>query len=246
VLLEMAIRQGQLNPLGLNPMRRVLDDLLDPSVFGAEGAPMLVVSTTRVRTGQPRLFRDAEITTQVLLASSCLPQLFPAIDIEGEPYWDGGYASNPPVRALIVSGAPADLVVIRTMPVERPDLPTSAGGLLERTNELAFGAALRHELGSLAFAQRLLADLPERAPGALGRLRAARLHMIGAEKAFRALKDGSHLDLTATFLKEMRNLGHAAADEWIAENLGSVGVRSTLDLSPFADTLIETRPNAGV
>ena len=171
----------------------------------------------------------------MLLASACLPQLFPAVEIDGEPYWDGGYASNPPLRALIAAGAPADLLVIRTMPVERLDLPTSAAGLIERTNELAFGAALRHELGSLAFAQRVLGELPETPlAGVLGRLREARLHMIGAEEAFRALKDGSHLDLTAAFLQEMRKLGHAAADEWLAANLTSIGVRSTVDLSDFA------------
>lgn len=195
------LSQDQLNPLGLNPLREVLDDLLDPSAFGKEGAPLLVIATTRVRTGEARLFRGAEVTAGVLLASACLPQLFPAVEIDGEPYWDGGYASNPPLRALIEAGAPADLLVVRTMPVERLDLPTSAAGLLERTNELAFGAALRHELESLAFAQRLLADRPQAAPGVLARLREARLHMLGAEEAFRALKGrqppGSHHGLPA-------------------------------------------------
>ena len=71
---------------------------------------MLVVSATRVRTGEARLFHGAAVTAQVLLASACLPQLFPAVEIEGEPYWDGGYASNPPLRALIVAGAPADVL----------------------------------------------------------------------------------------------------------------------------------------
>lgn len=228
------LSQDQLNPLGLNPLREVLDDLLDPSAFGKEGAPLLVIATTRVRTGEARLFRGAEVTAGVLLASACLPQLFPAVEIDGEPYWDGGYASNPPLRALIEAGAPADLLVVRTMPVERLDLPTSAAGLLERTNELAFGAALRHELESLAFAQRLLADRPQAAPGVLARLREARLHMLGAEEAFRALKGGSHQDPTTAFLQEMRELGHVAADQWLAANLASIGVRSTVNLSDFA------------
>ena len=120
------------------------------------------------------------------------------------------------------------------MPVERLDLPTSAAGLLERTNELAFGAALRHELELLAFAQRLLTDRPQTAPGVLARLREARLHMLGAEEAFRALKGGSHQDPTTAFLQEMRELGHAAADQWLAANLASIGVRSTVNLSDFA------------
>lgn len=173
--------QNQLNPLGLNPLRSVLEDLFDPSVLGRDGVPSLVVSATRVSTGEARLFRDAEVTLDVLLASSCLPQLFPAVQIDGDFYWDGGFASNPPLRALIEAGAPADIVLVRTTPVERPGLPTSAAAVLERTEEMTFGAALRQELRSLALAQRVLADLPS-ASGVLARLRDARLHVIGAEE----------------------------------------------------------------
>ena len=235
------LSRDQLNPLGLNPLRGVLDELLDASAFAKRGAPMLAVSATRVRTGEARLFHGTAVTADVLLASACLPQLFPAVEVEGEPYWDGGYASNPPLRALIVAGAPADILVVRTMPMERFDVPTSAAALVDRTNELAFGASLRHELASLAFAQRVLADLPQ-VSQVLGRLRDTRLHMIGAEEAFRALKGGSHQDPTAAFLQEMRKLGHEAADQWVADNLDLIGVRSTVDLSAFGDGLMSIRP----
>jgi NTE family protein len=232
------LSQRQVNPLGLNPLRSVLNGLFDPSVLGREGAPALVVSATRVSNGEARLFRDGEVTAEVLLASSCLPQLFPAVEIDGEPYWDGGFASNPPLRALIEAGAPADIVLVRTTPVERPDRPTSAAAILERTEEMTFGAALRQELRSLALAQRLLADLPS-VPGVLGRLRDARLHVIGAEEEFRALKIGSHQDPSWTFLQELRKLGHRTADQWLAADLASVGLRSTVDLSDFAEPVLE-------
>lgn len=224
----------QINPLGFNPLAQVLDGLIDPTVFGRPGAPHLAVAATRVRTGEPRLFQGTEITTQVLLASACLPQIFPAVEIGGELYWDGGYASNPPIRALIEAGAPPDIVIIRTTPVERPERPpTDAAGLLERTTEMSFGSALRQELGSLAFAQRVLADFPE-APGVVGRLRDARLHMIGAEQEFRDLRGGSRLDPSWSFLEKMRALGHRAGERWLSANLTAVGLRSTLDLAPFA------------
>lgn len=232
------LSQRQINPLGLNPLRSVLDGLFDPSALGQEGAPELVVSATRVSTGEARLFRGAEVTAEVLLASACLPQLFPAVEIEGEAYWDGGFASNPPLRALIEAGAPADIVLVRTTPVERPDRPTSAAAILERTEEMTFGGALRQELRSLALAQRLLADLPA-APGILARLRDARLHVIGAEEEFRALKLGSHQDPSWAFLQELRQLGHGAADRWLASDLASVGIRSTVDLSDFAEPVLE-------
>jgi len=236
------LSQAQLNPLGINPIAGVLDGLLDPSVFGHPDAPTLVVSATRVRTGEPRLFRDAEVTAEVLLASACLPQFFPAVIMDDEHYWDGGYASNPPLRALIEAGAPADILLVRTSPIDRPDAPpTDAAGLLERTNELTFNAALLHELRSLAFAQRVLADMPP-IPGVLSRLRDARLHTIGAETEFRALKAGSKQDASWAFLQEMRALGHRAGAAWLAEHLGAVGLRASVDLEQFAGPVLRPAP----
>ncbi|MGX9966835.1 patatin-like phospholipase family protein [Roseomonas sp. F4] len=237
----MGLSQRQMNPLGLNPLVKVLDGLLDTTAFGRPEAPQLVVATTRVRTGEARLFVDGEVTAQVLLASACLPQLFPAVEIDGEAYWDGGYACNPPIRALIESGAPADILIVRTTPVDRPAAPpTDAAGLLDRTNELTFGAALRQELRSVAFAQRELDDA-QNLNAMLTRLRDARLHMIGAEEAFRELEVGSRQDPSWSFLQEMRDLGHQAADRWLSEHRGAIGLRSTLDMQALAGPKIPER-----
>ena len=234
------LSRDQVNPLGLNPLRGVLDGLLDPSAFGKPGAPALVVSATRVRTGEARLFRDDEVTAEALLASACLPQVFPAVEIDGEAYWDGGYASNPPLRALVEAGAPADIVLVRTTPVERPDPPAGAAGVLERADEMVFAAAVRQELRSLAVAQRSLAELPEPPlGGVLARLRDARLHAIGAEEEFRALKGGSQRDASWGFLRDMHDLGHRAADRWLGEHLVDLGVRPTVDLAALAGPGLE-------
>jgi NTE family protein len=223
---------------GINPLRGILTELLDPGVFGRPGAPTLVIAATRVRTGEARLFQDGEVTVDALLASACLPQLFSAIEIQGEGYWDGGYASNPPLRPLIEAGAPSDMLIVRTTPLERPEMPTDAAAIQERVNEFMFGAALRQELRSLALAQQLLADMPS-VVGPLARLREARLHMIGAEAEFRALKGGSAQDPTWHFLSTMRDLGHRAADRWLEENLSAIGTRSTLDMAQFAGPRLE-------
>lgn len=234
-----AVRQASvaLNPAagrpGPNPLRGILAELLSPPAFGRPGAPELVVAATRVRTGEARLFRGAEVTVDALLASACLPQLFPAVQIEGEPYWDGGYTSNPPVRPLIEAGAPPDVLIVRAKPLERPGTPSGVLAVQERANEITFGSALRSELRTLALAQPLLAGVPG-LPPVLARLRDARLHMIGAEAEFQALQGGSRQDPTWAFLSGMRELGVAAAERWLAENLALVGVRSSLDLSQFA------------
>ena len=227
-----ALRPG-IGPAGGNPLRGILTELLNPAVFGQPGVAELVVAATRVRTGEARLFRGAGVTVDALLASGCLPQLFPAIEIDGEAYWDGGYTSNPPLRPLIEGGAPADVLIVRAKPLERPGMPISAVAVQERVNEITFGSALRGELRTLAVAQALLVGVPH-LPPTLARLRDARLHMIGAEAEFQAMHGGSRQDPTWAFLSEMRELGHSTADRWLASNLASVGIRSSLDLSVFA------------
>ena len=223
-----------------NPLRGILADLLDPAAFGRPGAPAVVVAATRVQTGEVRLFRGAEVTVDALLASACLPQLFPAIEIDGEPYWDGGYTSNPPLRPLIEAGAPSDVLIVRAKPLARPGTPTGAIAVQERINEITFGSALRGELRTLAVAQAMLAGVPD-LPPTLARLRNARLHMIGAEAEFQAMPGGSRQDPTWAFLTEMHELGVQSAARWLADNLHAVGSRSSLDLSLFAEAVQSTQ-----
>jgi NTE family protein len=223
-----------------NPLRCILTELLNPGVFGSPSAPDLVVAATRVQTGEARLFRDAEVTVDALLASACLPQLFPAVKIDGEAYWDGGYTSNPPLRPLIEGGAPPDVLIVCAKPLTRPGTPTGAIAVQERVNEITFGSVLRSELRTLAVAQAMLADVPN-LPPTLARLRDARLHLIGAEAEFQAMPGGSRQDPTWTFLTEMHELGLKTAARWLADNFHSVGTRSSLDLSLFTDAVRSTR-----
>ncbi len=217
-------------PIGINPLRYILADLLRPARFGTPGAPHLVVAATRVRTGEARLFRDAEVTVDALLASACLPLVFPAIDIDGEPYWDGGYSSNPPVRALIESGAPADIVIIRTTPVEWSDPPIGAAAVRDRVSEITFGNPLRAELRGLAQTQASLAGLQD-LPEPLARLRDARLHLISPAGSHDSGADAQRPSWP--LLTEQHAGGFEAAERWLARNMQDLGRRSSLDLRQF-------------
>jgi NTE family protein len=219
---------------GLNPLRGILREMLDVRILQQLDSPTLVVAATCVRTGEARLFRGRDITVDALLASACLPQLFPAVEIDGESYWDGGYSSNPPLRALIETGKSSDLLIVRSTPLERPAALTGMMAVQERVNEITFGAALRGELRSLALAQELLKDMPD-LPSALARLRDTRVHMIGAEQQFRAMQGGSKQDPTWRFLHDMQTLGQRVAVGWLEENAHAVGHCSTADLAAFAD-----------
>jgi len=136
-----------------NPLRGILNELLDPGVFGQPSAPELIVAAMRVRTGEARLFRDAEVTVDVLLASACLPQLFPAIEIDG----DGGYTSNPPLPPLIEAGAPADVLIIRAKHLERPGMPAGAIAVQERVNETTSQSSIAAS-SAYAFTARITAS----------------------------------------------------------------------------------------
>jgi NTE family protein len=146
---------GHLNPFGQNPLGPLLESLLDPDAIRDAAAPKLFVAATDVETGAARIFNNAEITVEVLLASSCIPMMFPAINIGGKYYWDGGYSCNPAL-APVLSPRPDRLILIRAQPRTRRGVPNSTADIVHRLHEIAFQAPLDAELASLPKAVRLI------------------------------------------------------------------------------------------
>ena len=62
--------------------------------------------------GEPRVFDAPELSIDVLLASACLPFVFQAVEIDGEPYWDGGYTGNPALYPLIYDSHALDILLV--------------------------------------------------------------------------------------------------------------------------------------
>lgn len=139
---------GQLNPFGQNPLAPLLEDLLDVDAIRDPRAPKLFVAATDVETGRPKIFSNAEISVDVLLASACIPMMFPTVNINGRFYWDGGYSCNPALSPVLAE-APERLVLIRAQPRTRPGVPNSTADILHRLHEIAFQAPLDAELASL-------------------------------------------------------------------------------------------------
>src|SRR5207248_3451496 len=134
---------------GFNPPRQILAECVDFERIGR--APIkLFVCATNVRTGHGRVFRNREITPDVLLASACLPTMFQAVEIDGEHYWDGGYSGNPNITPLVRECDSNDTILVQINPVERPALPRSARDILNRLNEVSFNAVLLKELRMIA------------------------------------------------------------------------------------------------
>jgi NTE family protein len=153
-LMARVLSPYDLNPLGLNPLRTILVESIDFDRLA--GAPIkLFITATNVRTGRGRIFRNAQITPDVLLASACLPTMFQAIEIEGEPYWDGGYAGNPTLTPLVRESDAHDTILVQINPRERPDPPRTANEILNRLNEISFNSPLMKELRMMALLRQV-------------------------------------------------------------------------------------------
>jgi NTE family protein len=209
---------------GTNPLRKVLAESVDFARVAA--SPIrLFVTATNVRTGRGRVFRNAELTPDVLLASACLPTLFHAVEIDGEPYWDGGYAGNPTITPLVRECKSQDTLLVVVNPIERPGTPRSAREILDRLNEVSFNATLLKELRMIALL-RQVAD----AGSSEGRKWAEmRIHLV-ASKLLAGLGASSKFNAEWDFLCMLRDEGRRAAETFLAADSGNIGKRSSIDL----------------
>ncbi|OYV26382.1 MAG: patatin [Acidocella sp. 20-63-7] len=146
---------GHLNPFGQNPLEPLLNELLDLDAIRDPDAPKLFVAATDVESGQAKVFSNAQISVDVLLASACIPMVFPAVRIGGRHYWDGGYSCNPAL-APVLSPRPERLVLIRAQPRTRKGVPNTTADIVHRLHEIAFQAPLDAELALLPKQVRLV------------------------------------------------------------------------------------------
>ncbi|WP_300618722.1 patatin-like phospholipase family protein [Dokdonella sp.] len=204
----------QINPLGLNPLRALADRLFDFERLRAETPFKLFVAATRVRDGALKLFGNHELSLDALLASTCLPQLFAAVVIDDEAYWDGGYAGNPALEPLVYRCQAPHVVCVLVQPLSRPRLPASAREITERIAELGFSTTFLREYDSLVHAQAALrGSVPLSALGR--RMKALRLHLIEPGDSLAEYRAKTSLNTEAGFLAELRDLGREAAGQWL-------------------------------
>jgi NTE family protein len=218
-----------LNPEGTNPLSEILADCID--FEDVRGAPIrLFITATNVRTGRGRVFRNADITPDVLLASACLPTMFQAVEIDGEPYWDGGYSGNPTITPLVRECASRDTLLVQVNPIERGGTPRSAREILNRLNEVSFNATLLKELRMIAILRQVAN--PGNSEGA--QWAEMRIHRISSE-IMTDLGYSSKLNAEWAFLSMLKDEGRRAAATFLDAHGDDLGHRSSLDL----DVLLE-------
>ncbi|HNB28402.1 MAG TPA: patatin-like phospholipase family protein [Alphaproteobacteria bacterium] len=229
--LEMMTRMAspyQLNPVNYNPLRDALEQSVDFDTLRTEHLPIrLYLSATNVRSGKVKIFCGNDVTADAVMASGCLPFLFQAVEIDGEHYWDGGYMGNPAIYPLIYHCDSRDVVVVHTNPLHRDQVPTTAGEIMNRVNEISFNSSLMREMRAIGFVTRLIDEGKMQVDG----MKRMLIHAISAEDVMGRLGVLSKLNADWEFLAELKESGRAHADAWLASNYESLGRESTIDIA---------------
>ncbi|WP_178133860.1 patatin-like phospholipase family protein [Vineibacter terrae] len=208
----------QTNPLDLNPLRDILAEAVDFEALRRAPPLRLLIAATRVNEGRTRLFTERDLSLNALLASTCLPLLHRAVEVDGDWYWDGGYTANPPLLSLIAASSAPHLLIVQLTPMQGEVLPTTSPQIVRRLNEITFNTPLVRELEALATLGSIYGRTLALFSPMARRLRRLRLHHIAAENAFAALDRTSPMDLDWPFLLRLRDAGRAAADDWLARS----------------------------
>jgi NTE family protein len=228
------------NPLDINPLRELVGRSVDFEAIRASGAIKLFISATNVETGKVRVFDEHEVTLDAVMASSCLPHWFRAVEIDGVPYWDGGYMGNPSLFPFNGPDLPSDVVIVQINPIKRPGTPRSSTEILNRINEITFNSSLLKELRAIEFVSRLLDQ------GALDpdRYRRLHVHVIDDDAHLQAMGASSKANAEWAFLRTLHCHGREAAARWTDRHSEALGERSSIDLAAmFSD--IGTMPHHG-
>jgi NTE family protein len=226
-LMSRLLSPYDLNPMGNNPLRAILADMVDFKRL-AQAPIKLFITATNVRTGRGHVFNNSEVTPDVLLASACLPTMFQAIEINGEPYWDGGYSGNPTMTPLIRECKSQDTILVQINPVERSESPRSASEILNRLNEVSFNAVLLKELRMMALLRQVAN--PGDSEGA--QWAGMRVHRIASEM-MTDLGASSKLNAEWEFFSLLHAEGRRSAQMFLETHVFDLGCRSTLDLDSF-------------
>src|SRR5262245_11524128 len=163
-------------------------------------------------------------------ASAAMPLLFRAVEIDGIPYWDGGYLGNPVIFPFFRSTDTEDVLVVQINPLVRHTVPTSAQEIMSRVNEITFNSSLLSEFRAIEFVGRLIEQ--RRLPRGKGpcQYRRINVHRVVLDSEGKAFTAASKLSNDHEFFEMLRDHGRRAARRFLDEHFDDIGVKSTVDL----------------
>ena len=216
----------QTNPLNINPLKEVLESIVDFDLIRNCNDINLFISATNVETGRVKVFEHRSLTADMVMASACLPFMFQAVEIDNVPYWDGGYMGNPVLFPFFHSSKSDDVIIVQINPIERKGIPKTAREILNRVNEITFNGSLLKELRAIDFVRRLIEE------GHLEQkdYKKIRVHMIESQSELNSLGASSKINAEWAFLKHLFDIGRETTEAWLDKNHDKVGKKSTVDL----------------
>src|SRR6185437_5251820 len=217
------------NPLNINPLKDLIERFVDFEGLRADARP-LFVAATNVQTGKLRVFTRENISAEAVMASACLPAIFRAVEIDGVPYWDGGYLGNPVLFPFFRATETEDVLIVQINPLERKTLPKSTREIVARVNEITFNSSLQAELRAIEFVDRLIEQ--GRLPHGTGpnQYRHIRVHRIVLEGLGERLSSAAKLRNDLKSFELLRKLGQRTARRFLDSHYDDIGVRSSVDL----------------
>jgi len=225
-VLSRVVSPYETNPLNINPLRDLVESSIDFEKVRACQDLKLFVAATNVHSGKVKVFERHELTADMVLASACLPTLYQAVEIDEVPYWDGGYAGNPPLYPLFNDAKSRDILIVQINPIRREETPKTAREILNRSNEITFNSSLLRELRAIEFVHRLLQDSKLDVADYADIL----VHRIEASEQLNELSASSKVNAEWHFLTHLRDIGRESAKAFIDQHYDALGEHSTLDL----------------
>lgn len=219
----------QFNPLDINPLRTVLENVINFDQIKQCNKVKLFVSTTNVRTGKVKIFRNDDITIDVAMASSCLPFLFKAVEIGGEHYWDGGYSGNPALYPLFYQTESSDIILVHLNPLYREEVPVTAPDIMNRLNEITFNDSLLKELRAIAFVKKLIEHDMIR-DEYKHMYKDLLVHPVRADDMMKDFSVASKFETDWDFLVKLRDVGRVGMKLWLETHFDNIGKKATVDL----------------
>jgi NTE family protein len=218
-----------LNPLNINPLKDLIERFVDFDGLRADPR-QIFIAATNVQTGRLHIFPHDKISAEAVMASACLPAVFRAVEIDGVPYWDGGYLGNPVIYPFFRSTGTEDVVIVQINPLMRKKVPHTTRDIMGRVNEITFNSSLMGELRAIEFVNRLIEQ--GRIPHGTGpnEYRRINVHRIVLEGLGERLSSSTKLRNDFQSLELLRKLGQRSARRFLDAHYGDIGVRSSVDL----------------
>jgi NTE family protein len=225
----------ELNPMDRNPLRDLLAEQVDFEALRTPGGARLQIAATHANSGRLKVFDNASISLDAVLASTCLPTLHHTVMVDGEPYWDGGYSANPALMPLLADAQCADdTLLVLLAPRQHARTPRSTGEIAERAMDIAFQAPFLRELDLLDTLQAQARGRWWPRSGLERRVANARWHLVDGAPTLAVLRGETRLIAHLPFLQRLRTAGRAAAHAWLDGDAALVGRSSGVTLQTLA------------